>query len=211
MINKKEVGSKSSSMNKIVSKNSEYRGSASVKKKSASKTMVTPGTKVSQATINKIKSMGMTAALKGASGASAEMQEGLRRMYGAKRVDAATKSKSSVPAQKSTPEKGTGFKRVSPYPYSGVKVKGSGRPAGAPGSISNKSKSSAPSAVSGKKVSTTSSAKKPTPKKSGATDPVARFVFGVGRAIKSGQGAQGMTAAQVAAENKRRAAANKNK
>ena len=161
--------------------------------------------KVSQATIDKIKKMGMTAALKSAPKANAEMTEALRRMYGQRRLDAATKSKSSVPAQKSTPEKGTGFKRVSPYPYSGVKVKSSTRPSGAPGAISNKSKSNAPSAVSGKKVSTTSSVKKPTPKKSGPTDPFARFVFGAGRAITSGQGAQGMTRAQVAAENKRRA------
>lgn len=46
--------------------------------------------KVSQATIDKIKKMGMTKALKGASTANAEMREGLTRMYGAKRVAAAT-------------------------------------------------------------------------------------------------------------------------
>jgi hypothetical protein len=136
----------------VMAMNSEYRGSASGsmagKKKTASKTIVTPGTKVSQATIDKIKKMGMSAALKGASSASAEMQEGLRRMYGANRVKAAMgSSKSSVSAQKSTPEKGTGFKRVSPYPYSGVKVKSSTRPSGAP------------AAVSGKKVSTGTSNK----------------------------------------------------
>jgi hypothetical protein len=45
--------------------------------------------KVSQATIDKIKKMGMTAALKSAPGANAEMAEGLRRMYGARRVEAA--------------------------------------------------------------------------------------------------------------------------
>ena len=130
--------------------NSEYRGSASSsmagKKKTASKTIVTPGTKVSQATIDKIKKMGMSAALKGASSASAEMQEGLRRMYGANRVKAAMGSSKSS-EQKSTPEKGTGFKRVSPYPYSGIKVKSSTRPSGAP------------AAVSGKKVSTSTSNK----------------------------------------------------
>ena len=48
--------------------------------------------KVSQATIDKIKKMGMTAALKGAPKASAEMQEGLRRMYGQRRLDAASKT-----------------------------------------------------------------------------------------------------------------------
>ena len=130
-------------------------------KKATSRTVVTPGTKVSQATIDKIKSMGMTAALKGASGASAEMKEGIRRLYGAKRLDAATKSKSSVPAQKSTPER-TGFKRVSPYPYSGVKVKSSTRPSGAPGAISGASRNNAPGAVSGKKPVTKTSAARPT-------------------------------------------------
>jgi cytoskeletal protein RodZ len=48
--------------------------------------------KVSQATIDKIKKMGMTKALKGASNASPEMKEGLKRMYGARRVAAATGS-----------------------------------------------------------------------------------------------------------------------
>jgi hypothetical protein len=43
--------------------------------------------KVSQATIDKIKKMGMTKALGSASSnKSAEFQEGLRRMYGAKRL-----------------------------------------------------------------------------------------------------------------------------
>ena len=45
--------------------------------------------KVSQATIDKIKKMGMTAALKSAPGANAEMEEGLRRMYGARRLSEA--------------------------------------------------------------------------------------------------------------------------
>lgn len=85
--------------------NSEYRGTASnvAKKKAAtkSKTVVTPGTKVSQATIDKIKAMGMTKALKGAANASPEMREGLKRLYGAKRVAAALPSK---PAAKSADE-----------------------------------------------------------------------------------------------------------
>jgi hypothetical protein len=47
-------------------------------------------TKVSQATIDKIKKMGMTKALASAkTNKSAEFQEGLRRMYGARRVSAA--------------------------------------------------------------------------------------------------------------------------
>ena len=73
--------------------NSEYRGSygavAPKKKTSTRKTVATPGTKVSQATIDKIKAMGMTKALKGAANASPEMREALKRMYGAKRVAAA--------------------------------------------------------------------------------------------------------------------------
>jgi hypothetical protein len=48
-------------------------------------------------------------------------------------------------------------------------------------------------------------------KKSGTTDPLARAIFGAAKAIRGGSN-QGMTAAQVAAENKRRiAAAKKNK
>ena len=167
--------------------------------------------KVSQATIDKIKKMGMTAALKSAPKANAEMTEGLRRMYGQRRLDAAKGPVNRKPNTSSAIS--NTLKRSAPGAISGrTPVKKSS----APGAISGKmpvkvAKSNAPSAVSGKKISTTSSAKKPTPKKSGATDPVARFVFGVGRAIKSGQGAQGMTAAQVAAENKRRADAMKKK
>jgi hypothetical protein len=185
MIDKKEVGSKSSSTKKSGPKNPEYRGTASVKKNSASKTVATPGTKVSQGTIDKIKKMGMAAALKSAPNASAEMQEGLRRMYGASRVKSAMGSSTSS-AQKNTPEKGAGFKRVSPYPYSGVKVKGSGRPAGAPGAISGASRNTAPSAISGKKVSTTSSTKAaPTKRQSDAE----KLVGGVKRVINSSPGA----------------------
>ena len=83
-------------------KSSEYRGSYSAvapkKKTSTRKTVVTPGTKVSQATIDKIKAMGMTKALKGAANASPEMREALKRMYGAKRVAAAGGGAASKPA-----------------------------------------------------------------------------------------------------------------
>ena len=75
---------------------------SAVKKKTPSKTIVTPGTKVSQATIDKIKSMGMTKALAGAANASPEMREALKRMYGAKRVGAA--GGSSKPAARSADE-----------------------------------------------------------------------------------------------------------
>ena len=90
--------------------NSEYRGSASgavaAKKKTAtkSKTIVTPGTKVSQKTIDNIKSMGMSKTLEalksiGQPGgrnvpASKEFIEGARRMYGS-RVDKYLPAKST--------------------------------------------------------------------------------------------------------------------
>lgn len=45
-----------------------------------------PYTKVSQATIDKIKTMGMTKALQSASSGSAEFREGVKRMYGEKRI-----------------------------------------------------------------------------------------------------------------------------
>ena len=56
----------------------------------AKTTNVTPKIRVSQATIDKIKAMGMTKALKSAGNANAEMREGLKRMYGQRRFDAAT-------------------------------------------------------------------------------------------------------------------------
>jgi hypothetical protein len=45
--------------------------------------------RVSQATIDKIKTMGMTKALAGTKSANPEMKEALTRMYGARRVSAA--------------------------------------------------------------------------------------------------------------------------
>lgn len=53
--------------------------------------------KVSQATIDKIKKMGMTKALAGAKSANPEMKEALTRMYGARRVSAAM-PKAEVPS-----------------------------------------------------------------------------------------------------------------
>jgi hypothetical protein len=111
--------------------------------------------KVSQSTIDQIKKMGMDKALKSASNASPEMKEGLRRMYGEKRLAAA--GASTKAAAKST----------APGAISG-KMKTS--------ATSSKSKSSAPSAISGKKVSTTS--KKATPsKKSNTTSNPATAAF----------------------------------
>jgi hypothetical protein len=86
----------------VMAMNSEYRGStygataAPKKKPTAKKTKVTPGTKVSQKTIDNIKSMGMKNTLEalksiGQPGSrnvasSREFIEGARRMYGS-RVD----------------------------------------------------------------------------------------------------------------------------
>jgi len=73
--------------------------------------------KVSQATIDKIKTMGMAKALKGASGANPEMKEALTRMYGAKRVAANTKdtpkSTSTGGYPKPMASKGTPMRPVS--------------------------------------------------------------------------------------------------
>jgi len=78
------------------------------------KTIVTPGTKVSQKTIDDIKRLGMTKALalagkngKTAGGLASEFQEGVRRMYGAKRLETAMKS-------------AVGTSGKSPYPFSGA-------------------------------------------------------------------------------------------
>lgn len=222
--------------------NSEYRGSASgvaaPKKKAATrKTVVTPGTKVSQATIDKIKAMGMTKALKGAANASPEMREALKRLYGAKRVAAA--GGSSKPAAKSADAARAAA--MKPKATGGGKYVGSrfvpNTPAPKKPSASGvvyKSADAARAAATNKKPnprapfkagfgttnlpstpSTRANSKVVTlPKKTGTTDPFAKFVFGIGTALRGGSN-QGMTAAQVAAENKRRAAAvakaNKNK
>jgi hypothetical protein len=94
--------------------------------------------KVSQATIDKIKKMGMTAALKSAPKANAEMTEGLRRMYGQRRLDAAKPKVAPKPTdsrfsgvKKPDPKKPTdsrfsGVKKAAPKPtdsrFSGVKA-----------------------------------------------------------------------------------------
>jgi len=125
--------------------------------------------KVSQATIDKIKKMGMTAALKSAPKANAEMTEALRRMYGQRRLDAAmgpVKRTANAPSAISNTLKRS-----------------------APGAISGKTpvkKSSAPGAISGKKVSTTAS-KKATPVK--RQSDAEKLVGGIKRVINSSPGA----------------------
>jgi len=192
--------------------NSEYRGTASgmaaKKKAAARKTIVTPGTKVSQATIDKIKAMGMTKALKSAAAgtANAEMREGLKRLYGAKRLNAAETStkpynvRPSKPVAKS-PDQARGAMKVSSKSvYKSADVARAAMPGKGP-MVEPTVKAAA------KQKDMIAKSKK----SQVTTDPFAKFVFGIGKALKGGSN-QGMTAAQVAAENKRRiAAAKKNK
>jgi cobalamin biosynthesis Mg chelatase CobN len=129
--------------------------------------------KVSQATIDKIKKMGMSAALKSAPKADAEMSEALRRMYGQRRVDAAVKAASPTTTPRAV------MSRTS----------------------STVAKSSAPSAVSGKKVSA-STAKKSTPAKSAGNG-----LPGVSRGKATSLGLSigpKRTTASVSAENAKR-------
>jgi hypothetical protein len=189
--------------------------------------MVMAKVKVSQATIDKIKAMGMTKALKGASKASPEMKEALTRMYGARRVSAA--GGSSKPAAKSADAARAAA--LKPKATSGGKYVGSrlvpNTPAPTKPSASGvvyKSADAARAAATNKKpsVRVPSAAgfgaynmpNKPgakgkivnMPNRKPATNPAAKAVV----SILSGQGLRannGMTAAQVAAENKRRAAA----
>jgi hypothetical protein len=91
--------------------------------------------KVSQATIDKIKKMGMTAALKSAPKANAEMTEGIRRMYGQRRLTAAT-AKAKPAAVKPTDSRFSGVKKAAPKPtdsrFSGVKKATTAKKAVAP-------------------------------------------------------------------------------
>ena len=124
--------------------------------------------KVSQATIDKIKKMGMTKALKGASKANPEMKEALKRMYGARRVAAAMPSK---PATRSADA--------------------------ARSNAMKRAKAMYKSADSARSTTTKTSSTKASVKKSGTTDPFAKAVFGVGRAI-SNNGAGTSTRKSVA-------------
>lgn len=97
--------------------------------------------KVSQSTINEIKSMGMTKALKMAKmnagayqgGLVAEYQEGTRRLYGDKRFYAATAAKppkaktSYSPAPYKSPSQKAASTKYSPTPYKSAAAKKSDR------------------------------------------------------------------------------------
>jgi hypothetical protein len=107
---------------------------------------------VSQATIDKIKSQGMTAAIKAAAagGASASYVEGVKRMYGAGRLAKATSSRINEASKPKAYGKGN-------MPAYRPATAGASKPA-KPGT------------------------KPATKKKSGTSDPFAKFVFGVGKA-----------------------------
>ena len=119
-------------------------------------------TPVSQATIDSIKKAGMTASLKkAATSKDASFVQGVKRMYGAERLAAAKKTAAATkPVAKSADAARSGAMKSS--------------------------KPVAKSADAARMGAKTVMAK-PTPKtakKSGTTDPFARFVFGVGRAAK---------------------------
>jgi hypothetical protein len=116
-------------------------------------------TPVSQATIDSIKKAGMAASLKkAATSKNASYVQGVKRMYGAERLAAAKKK--AVVKSPSADAARASMKPARPVAKS----------------------ADAARAAATKKVSTKSS--KPMAKKSGTTDPFARFVFGVGRAAK---------------------------
>ena len=144
-------------------------------------------TPVSQATIDSIKKAGMAASLKKAATSSdASFVQGVRRMYGAERLAAAKKSVKPV-AKSADAARAGSMKPAKPVAKS------------------------ADAARMGASTGMAKPAAKPAVKKSGTTDPFARAVFGAAKALRGGSN-QGMTAAQVAAENKRRMdAAKKNK
>jgi len=66
------------------------------KSKSVRPSNVNKSIKVSQSEINSIKKMGMSKALASAGSASASMQEGIRRLYGERRYQAATYKPNNV-------------------------------------------------------------------------------------------------------------------
>jgi hypothetical protein len=116
-------------------------------------------TPVSQATIDSIKKAGMTASLKkAATSKDASFVQGVKRMYGAERLAAAKKS-AVVKSPSADAARGS-MKPMKPVAKS----------------------ADAARAAATKKVSTKSS--KPMAKKSGTTDPFAKFVFDIPRALK---------------------------
>jgi hypothetical protein len=75
-----------------------YNSTKAPKAKSAKPTNVNKNIKVSQSEIDSIKKMGMSKALASAGTGSASMQEGVRRLYGERRYQAATYKPNNVSA-----------------------------------------------------------------------------------------------------------------
>lgn len=127
--------------------------------------------KVSQATIDKIKKMGMTKALAGTGSANAEMREALTRMYGARRVAAAAAaSKAAAPST----QRKYGTPNVTSKPKM-VDAKG-------PNAVGKKPAVSTQRKYGTPNVTSKSEAAK-AKKKTETTDPFAKFVFAQGRAL----------------------------
>ena len=128
--------------------------------------------KVSQATIDNIKKMGMTKALAGASKANPEMKEALTRMYGARRVLAAGGSSKPVATSADAARSGAMKKAAPAKAKSADAARSAATSKAAPAKY--KSADAARMGVTKKAA--------PAKKKSGTTDPFAKFVFGAGRA-----------------------------
>ena len=136
--------------------------------------------KVKQDMIDFIKNQGMQKALKRAGSMSAserkndaEFLEGVRRLYGANRLAAATKS---APAAKSADAaRSSAMKKAAP-----AKAKSADAARAAAMAKSAPAKKSADAA---RMAATTKKAATPAKKKSGTTDPFAKFVFAQGRAL----------------------------
>ena len=174
--------------------------------------------KVKQDMIDFIKNQGMAAALKragelkakGGKG-EAEFLEGVKRMYGSSRLDAAT-AKASAGAAKAapstrrkygTPNNTSKPKMVDAKGPNAVKIPGKG-PAARMTEPSTRRKYGTPNTTS----------KTAAAKKSTTTDPFAKAVFGAGRALGRTLSVEPRVTAAQAKKNleaKKRAAANKNK
>jgi hypothetical protein len=97
------------------------------KSKSVRPSNVNKSIKVSQSEINSIKKMGMSKALASAGSASASMQEGIRRLYGERRYQAATYKPNNVVM--GTPTAGYAPKKPMGTPTAGYAPK---KPMGTP-------------------------------------------------------------------------------
>ena len=134
---------------------------------------------VSQATIDKIKSEGMSAAIKkaAAGGVSASYMEGVKRMYGAARLAKATSANINAASK----PKAYGANNAPAYrPATSTAAKFDAKKAA---STSLRGGSAKAGMEAGRTPSKPKA--KPTTKKSTTTDPFAKAVFGAGRAIGS--------------------------